>query len=295
MKAAVLLFGVLTAGLAAQSAVQLPGLTIHSPRVANQSPAGTFAMPVTALRYEPRVDVHGRNLAEGQADLTLRGGIFETTGYRLGALTISDPQTGHYLAELPVAPGLLTAPEIMTGAGLILGAANATTGAVSQHWRPGRTGGFAALGFGENGFRRGELQQGFFSAPSAGGRRFGIDLALARSESDGAVRYGEHEFERANLRLQTSTRDSQTDLVAGYQGKRFGWPNLYTPFNSNETENLQTSLFVLNHRATLGPGEFVEAGAYHRRNKDDYAFNRFAPLGPVHPFQHTTWAQGAAA
>jgi hypothetical protein len=294
MKAAVLLFGVLPAGLAAQSAVQLPGLTIHSPRVANQSPAGTFAMPVTALRYEPRVDVHARNLAEGQADLTLRGGIFETTGYRLGALTISDPQTGHYLAELPVAPGLLTAPEIMTGAGLILGAANATTGAVSQHWRPGRTGGFAALGFGENGFRRGELQQGFFSAPSAGGRRFGIDLALARSESDGAVRYGEHEFERANLRLQTSTRDSQTDLVAGYQGKRFGWPNLYTPFNSNETENLQTSLFVLNHRATLGPGEFVEAGAYHRRNKDDYAFNRFAPLGPVHPFQHTTWVSGAA-
>jgi outer membrane receptor protein involved in Fe transport len=38
----------------------------------------------------------------------------------------------------------------------------------------------------------------------------------------------------------------------------------------------------------------VEAGIFHRRNKDDYAFNRFAPVGPVHPFQHTTWVTGAA-
>src|SRR5262249_4149366 len=71
--------------------------------------------------------------------------------------------------------------------------------------------------------------------------------------------------------------------------------NLYTPFNSNETENLETALFLVNHRVDFGAGDFFEAGAYHRRNKDDYAFNRFAPLGPVHPFQHTTWINGAAA
>jgi vitamin B12 transporter len=98
-----------------------------------------------------------------------------------------------------------------------------------------------------------------------------------------------------NVRLQRADATAQTDLFAGYQGKRFGWPNMYTPFNSNETENLQTLLFALNHRVELGRGEFVEAGAYHRRNKDDYAFNRFAPVGPVHPFQHTTWVSGVAA
>ena len=53
--------------------------------------------------------------------------------------------------------------------------------------------------------------------------------------------------------------------------------------------------FVANHRADLGGGNFLEAGVFHRRNKDDYAFNRFAPLGPVHPFQHTTWVTGGAA
>ena len=143
--------------------------------------------------------------------------------------------------------------------------------------------------------KRGEVHQGFANAFTSGGPRYGVDIALARSESDGSVPYGEHEFDRANVRLQRTHQGAQTDFFAGYQGKRFGWPNLYTPFNSNETENLQTSLFVVNHHVDLGAGEYFEAGLYHRRNKDDYAFNRFAPVGPVHPFQHTTWVNGIAA
>jgi outer membrane cobalamin receptor len=50
----------------------------------------------------------------------------------------------------------------------------------------------------------------------------------------------------------------------------------------------------LNHRAELSGGDRWQFSAYHRRNKDDYAFNRFAPLGQIHPFQHTTWVSGAA-
>ena len=279
VKAATVFLAVLLPVLAcAQGAVNLPEVTVNASRVANQAPAVTFAMPVTALRYEPRVDLHGRNLAEGQADITIRGGIFENSAFQVGALTIVDPQTGHYFAELPVAPSMLAAPEIRTGSDLALGATNTTVGAISQGWRPIRTGGAAAFALGEYRLRRAEITQGFATAPVGGAARWGVDVAAARSESDGAVPFGEHEFDRVNVRLQRASGAAQTDLFAGYQGKRFGWPNLYTPFNSNETENLQTLLFALNHRSTWGAGEFVEAGAYHRRNKDDYAFNRFAPV-----------------
>ena len=106
----------LPGALFAQNAVNLPEVTVYSPRVANQSPAGTFAMPISALRYEPRVDIHSRNLAEAQADVTIRGGIFENTGFSVGAVSLLDPQTGHYVAEIPIAPSLLTAPEVRTGA-----------------------------------------------------------------------------------------------------------------------------------------------------------------------------------
>ena len=99
---------------AASAVSALPGFVVTAPAVANLAPAGTFAMPATALRYEPRVDLQARTLAEAQADITLRGGTFETTGYRLGALSLADPQTGHYLTELPLAPAMLGVPMMVS-------------------------------------------------------------------------------------------------------------------------------------------------------------------------------------
>ncbi len=274
--------------------VGLAEVTVYSTRVANQSSVGTFAMPVSALRFEPRVDLAGRNLAEAQADVTIRGGIFENTGFRIGAASMVDPQTGHYLAEIPVAPAMLGGTEILTGFDHALSATNSTVGAVAHSWRPIKTAGSLAVAAGEFGLNRQEIYQGYLSEMRVAGQRLGADVAWARSESNGAVQFGEQDFDRINARLQLSGTGAQTDVFVGYQTKFFGWPNLYTPFNSNESENLQTLLFAVNHRSEWGAGDFFEAGAWHRRNKDDYAFNRFAPLGPVHPFQHTTWVDGAA-
>ncbi|MGA2446888.1 MAG: TonB-dependent receptor, partial [Opitutaceae bacterium] len=85
---------------AAEPPLALPEYTVYSPRVALQEPTDAFAMPVTALRYEPLADVQARNLAEGQADIAIRGGIFENTGFRIGGAALYDPQTGHYAAEI---------------------------------------------------------------------------------------------------------------------------------------------------------------------------------------------------
>ncbi len=282
------------AGFAQSAIVSLPEVTVYSPRVANQSPVGTFAMPVSALRYEPRVDLQARNLAEAQADVTIRGGIFENTGFRLGAVSLLDPQTGHYLAEMPVAPAMLGAPEILTGADQATGTINSTVGAVDYGWRPVRTAGAASIGAGQYGLQREEFYQGYASDQQLGGQRVAADVAWAHSQSDGSVPFGDSNFDRVNGRVQFAGKSSQTDLFAGYQAKFFGWPNLYTPFNFDETENLETLLLALNHRTDLGGGDFFEGGLYNRRNKDDYAFNRFAPVGAVHPFQHTTWETGGA-
>jgi hypothetical protein len=284
-----------SAALQAQSdSVQLPEVTVYSPRVANQSPVATFAMPVSALRFEPEVDAQTRNFGEAQSDISIRGGIFESTGFTLGAVSLLDPQTGHYLAEIPVAPAMLTAPRIVTGADLALSSMNATTGAVSYGWRPIKTAGALSIGGGQYQLTEAEAYGGFARQLGQSGLQLGADFAWAHSDSNGSLPYGDHDFNRVNGRLQLLGRGAQTDLFAGYQAKFFGWPNLYTPFNSNETENLKTLLVLLNHRVDLGAGDFVEAGAYYRRNRDDYAFNRFAPVGPVHPFNHTTWVRGAA-
>jgi hypothetical protein len=276
---------------AQDAATSLPPVTVYSPSVANQAPAGTFAMPVSALRYEPLVDIEPRNMAEAQSDVTIRGDTFENTGMDIGALSIFDPQTGHYLTELPIAPSMLGAPEILTGADHAIETMNSTGGAVAYDWRPITGAGFVSAALGTDGLDR---EEAYASFAGSGVEHLNADADWAHSAGNGTVPFGDFHFDRADARLQYIQPGIQTDMFMGYQASFFGWPNLYTPFDSDESENLQTLLVALNSRANLGGGEFLEGGAFFRRNKDDYAFDRFAPLANVHPYQHTTWEYGAA-
>lgn len=270
---------------------KLETVVVVSPRVANQEPAGALNAPISALSYEPGVDVQARNVAEGQADVSIRGGIFENTGFKLGAVSLYDPQTGHYLAEVPVAPDMLAAPVILTGVQNAQAGFNANVGTVAWGWRPVETRGRLTVGAGDHGFRQASFYQGAVAA--AGSGKVGADAEWARSEGDGTRPGGDHDFERIAGRVQVQMGAGQTDFFAGYEHKFFAWPNLYTPFGFDETENLQTFLVSLNHRTTYGDANWIEAGAYYRRNKDDYEFNRAVP-GASNPFQHTTHVRGAA-
>lgn len=278
--------------LNAQAVTDLPELVVNSPRVANLAPVGTYAMPISALRYEPLVDVQGRNLAEGQADIIVRGGIFENTGFRIGALTMLDPQTGHYLAEIPVAPNMLTTPHVRTGVSNALASTNVTVGTIHYGWRPIANGGQLSVGAGTDDLFRADVYQGVVQSDRSG-RTWATDVEYARSAGDGSVTYGEHDFQRVGGRVQLRTMTSQTDVFVGYQTKFFGWPNLYTPFGVYETENLQTTLAMANHRVIRDNHNHIEAGIYYRRHKDDYEYSRFVP-GQFNPYQHEGEVTGLA-
>ena len=280
---------------AAGETVELDSMTVFSTRVALQEPASTYASPVSALRYEPQVDVQARNFAEGQADVTIRGGTFENTGFSVGALPVYDPQTGHYSAELPVSPYMLGAPEIRTGVAQTSSGFNATAGGVAYGWREIRTGGAVSGGFGDNDLARGEIYSGVASDKKFGGFTIGADASVAASQGDGARTGGDHDFNRYNGRVQVANEVSQTDFFAGYQAKNFAWPNMYAARNQatplrDERERLQTKLFLVNNRTELGAdGDYVQAGAYYRGNRDHYSI-------PVFSFNahHQTVVRGAA-
>ena len=277
----------------AEKPYELPKLATHSEQVANQTPVGTFAMPVSGLRFEPRVDVQARNLAEGQADVAIRGGVFENTGFKFGAISLYDPQTGHYFAEIPIAPAMLLPPRVVTGADNALAGFNAGVGTVAFAWRPIEQRGEVAAATGDYATNRQSFYQGVVLPAAAGKLTVAADVELSRSESDGSVPFGGHDFQRASGRLQFRRAQSQTDIFAGGQRKFFGWPNLYTPFGFNETEDLHTDLYAFNHRAWSSPENYWQLGAFYRRNYDDYEFNRAVP-GASNPFQHTTHVRALA-
>jgi outer membrane receptor protein involved in Fe transport len=258
---------------------KLPTLYIDAQQTANLQPVATYESPVSNLGFEPRVDLQSRGMAEAQGDVTVRGGIFENTGFRVGSATLIDPQTGHYFAELPIAPEMLKSVEVLTGTENALYGFNSSVGTLSYGWSEIQTGGSLTIGVGDHDLnyqRIHHAQTGSFG--ESDNWSWGIEAEISRSESDGTIEYGDHDFDRSSGRVQILGPNSQTDLFAGYQAKRFGWPELYAPpYGANETENLKTRLFIVNHRQNYGADSYWEATGYTRRHSDHYIFNRFSP------------------
>ena len=270
---------------------ELPALTVKGQKTANLRPVTTYESPISNLDFDPRVDMQSRNMAEAQGDLSIRGGIFENTGIQVGAATLLDPQTGHYSTELPIAPEMLSEPIIYTGAGNALRGFNSSVGTVGYSWSKMTQGGSATIGAGDHDLNFQRLHNAW-TGPYAESDdwTWGAEFETSRSESDGTIPFGDHDFDRVTGRVQLVGPNSQTDLFAGYQDKFFGLygmytGDLYTAYDPYETESVRTQLFLANHKQTYSEDSNWEATAYYRRNNDHYLFNRFIP---DHRFVHET-------
>jgi len=253
-------------------------ITVEGKATANSEPVGTFVSLISNLEYDARVDLQSRNMAEAQADVTIRGGIFENTGFRVGSAMLLDPQTGHYFSEIPIAPEMLTTPDVFTGADNALYGMNSSVGTVSFGWKEIESTGSISVGTGNNDFNLHRIYSGTSLAlPDFKDWVIGFEGEYSFSKSDGTIENGDHNFNRTSARIQLLGQSSQTDLFLGTQNKFFGWPNMYTPFNVNETEDLKTKLLILNHKQTYGVNSTVELSAYTRHHNDHYVFSRENP------------------
>jgi len=270
------------------SAFVLPELVLESQQTANLRPATTYETLVSNLDFEPQLDLQTRNMAEAQGDVSIRGGIFENTGFRVGAATLFDPQTGHYFAEIPLAPEMLAGPKVYTGSDNALYGFNSSVGTLQYDWSPIVPGGSLTAGAGEHDLNFQRLHQATrLPLGESGAWQLGAEIEYSRSEGDGTIEFGDHDFERFSGRVQLLGPNSQTDFVAGYQDKFFGWPGMYTGnfffAFPPETEQLKTRLFLINHRQEYGIESDIELTAYYRRHSDHYRFNRFSSApGNIH-------------
>lgn len=267
---------------------EISEITVKAVRIANENPASTYSSLATALRFDPLTELQSRGLAEGQSDVSVRGGLFDNTGFKVGAVTIMDPQTGHYVAELPIDPAVLSTPAIYKGIDAAIEGFNSAIATVAYDIRRIREGGAASLGFGSDSLNYQALR---FARRSllASGNEFNTSVSLARSVGDGSVEFGDHEFMRANLQLQHATATSQSDVILSYQDKFFGWPGAYTGFATlPEIDDTQTTLLLLNHRHEHESG-WTQIGGYYRNLEDDYDFDRTTiESGAAGSFEHET-------
>ena len=269
---------------------QLSEITVRASRVANTQPAGTYASLATSLRFDPQTELQSRGLPEGQADVSVRGGVFENTGFAVGAVTVMDPQTGHYTAGLPIEPGFLSPPELNAGIDNSLTGFNSNIATVAYSLPLMRTGGDALLGIGENSLKYTSLRMAKVTTLESG-HDLGVGISAALSEGDGTLPNGDHDFSRYNIHVQHRQGNAQTDLLLSYQDKFYAWPGAYTGFSSlAETDHTKTSLLLANHRREIDGGWF-EVSAFYRELEDDYDFDRTTQeSGVPGSFEHETRA-----
>jgi len=272
---------------------QLPTLVVSGQETANVVPVATYATAISNLQFNPRVDLQSRNIAEAQGDVSIRGGIFENTGFRIGGATLIDPQTGHYSSELPIAPEMLTAPDVLVAGDNALYGFNSSVGTLSYGWSQIKAGGSTTLGGGNHGLNFQRIHSGWTGdCANDSAWSWGAEIESSRSESDGSVQFGDHDFDRSSARVQLLGPNSQTDFFAGYQSKLFGLTNMYAaPSNKNETENIKTRLLMINHQQSYASRSHLEFSALHRRNSDHYIFDRTNPKSKhVHETEVTSLA-----
>ena len=267
----------------------LPNFDVINSGVANIRSSSTYESLVSNLDFDPRIDFQSRNMAEAQGDVSIRGGIFEGTGVVIGSASILDPQTGHYSTELPIAPEMITGPEVLTGIDNTLRGFNSTSGTLEYKWKPMVSGGNITLGVGGN-FLNFQRFHSAFVERNLDDSQIGYEIEHSRSRSDGTIKFSDHDFNRTTARIQLLSNDYQTDLFAGYQSKFFGQygmytGDLYTAYDPYETEYIKTALFIFNHRKSYNLGNHWEFTSYFRKNNDHYIFNRF---NPNNDFVHET-------
>ena len=266
----------------------LEPITVQARRVANLQPASSYATLATELRFYPGIDLQSRGLSEGQADVTVRGGLFENTGFRLGAVTIFDPQTGHYAVEIPLDTAMLSSPEVLLDADNGLNGFNASVATVSYGFRKIATGGSLSVGIGTDSLIYGSVRVGQ-TRELKSGRQLGALFSASGSTGDGTLPYGDHNFKRFSGQVQITSENAETNILAGYHDKFFGWPGAYTGFASlPETDHTKLGLLVLDHRQSVARG-WWEIGAAYRHLKDDYDFDRRTnESGVPGSFEHET-------
>ena len=203
-----------------------------------------------------------------------------------------DPQTGHYVAELPIDPALMSAPGIYKGIDNAVEGFNSAIATVSYAYRPITAGGLVSIGIGSDAHNAQSLRLGHVFS-TRGGNEAAAALSVARADGDGSVPFGDYEFARYNLQLQHITDASRSDFIVAFQDKFFGWPGAYTGFASlPETDDTQTTLIAANHRRDTDGG-WWEVGGYYRGLDDNYDFDRTTvESGTPGSFDHETRIMG---
>ena len=214
------------------------------------------------LRSTPGVVVNSQG--GSQNDLSIRGSSFSGAGLSLGGLTLRNPQTEHFNAELPLPATLLSRPDVRTG---LANQGGHLVGTVHFDFLPMVGKQQLELGFGSD---ERDWQSLLFQYMLT--ENIGIGIFAGRESANG-VDYPDNDYDReyGGAHLQYHADDTQVDLIIAHQKKEFGARGYYGVSDTlPATEKTEDTLIILNARKGNLDADYIRGGISWNEFQDDY-------------------------
>jgi len=241
----------------------------ESPLVGLQQ-VGQDTSIATALQDVPGVVVTTQGQPVGQADLTIRGSSFSGAGLSIAGLSLRNPQTEHFHAELPFPASWLSQPTVLTGVAQAAHTEGHLTGTVLLSPLPMENGGRVTAGVdNKDGYWvNSDVQR---VSASENGNQTGAGVFAGHTEIP-AVDFPDNDVRatRGGGRAQILTEHGQGDLWIGHQDKTFGARGYYGVSDSLKAEERTQDTLLLGSWRTQDTAEPFSASFALRQFEDDY-------------------------
>lgn len=244
------------------------------------------------------VDVRQRGPLGIQANVSIRGGTFNQVAVLVDGVLVSDPQTGHFILNVPVMPQDIARIEVLKGPGAKVFGQGAFAGAIHIITKRAaeRSLHVSAMG-GQHGLYEGGAS---LSLPNG---RLQQRLSAYQRGSSGFSDNTDFSLTNALYQAWLPLRRTELQLTAGYLFRRFGAMRYY---QSSPPRQFETNEGLLVSLAAVGQGRWhLTPRLTWRRHWDDYRLIRERPdtlrnrhrsdvLG-LHLGAHRSWALGTTA
>ncbi|MDD3276579.1 MAG: TonB-dependent receptor, partial [Kiritimatiellales bacterium] len=214
------------------------------------------------LRAEPGVVLNSQG--GSQNDLSIRGSSFSGTGLSLGGMTLRNPQTEHFNAELPLPAVMLSRPKVLTG---LSNQGGHLTGTVGFDLLPmsGKKQLEAGIGSDERNWQSALVQQMLTDT-------LGLGVFAGRESAEG-VDYPDNDYNREYVggHMQYREDDVQVDALIAHQKKEFGARGYYgVPDTRAANEKTEDNLIYLAARKGDLNNDYLRGGFSWHEFSDDY-------------------------
>ena len=226
------------------------------------------------LKSVPGFDVRSRGQNGVQADINIRGGSFDQSLLLLNGVNITDPQTGHYNADIPVNMNDIDRIEILEGSGARTQGPGAFSGAIN-------------IVTGENKQSSLTLQvdagQNAFLAQSASAhlsrKKIMVHASASHAQSNGYMQATDFNINNFFLQSKLCVGGAGSfDIQAAWQDKAYGANSFYSPAYRNQFEYVHTGLLTAGWNKSFDKAD-IHVYAYVRRHYDRYELIRDSSYG----------------